>query len=94
MWWDQYPSIDHIVPVARGGEDSEPNWVTTSMLRNAAKGSWSLAQLGWELRPPGDLADWDGLTGWCLDYLTNHPELASQDTGLRQWATAARRVRP
>lgn len=94
MWWDLYPTIDHVVPVARGGEDAEPNWVTTSMLRNAAKANWTLDELDWELLPPGDLAEWDGLTGWCLQYLTDHSELAGLDAGLRQWSAAARRPGP
>jgi len=90
MWWDLSPTIDHLVPIARGGEDAETNWVTTSWLGNARKGPWTLAELGWELRPPGALADWDGLTSWCLAYLENHPEYLALDAGLRQWVNAAR----
>jgi hypothetical protein len=94
MWWDLFPTIDHVVPVARGGEDAEPNLVTTSMLRNQAKANWTLDELGWELLPPGDLAEWDGLTGWCVQYLADHSELAGLDAGLREWASAARRLGP
>lgn len=36
-FWELFPTIDHQVPVARGGEDIESNWVSTSMLRNSAK---------------------------------------------------------
>jgi hypothetical protein len=38
MWWELFPTIDHVVPVARGGVDAPENWVTTSMMRNQAKG--------------------------------------------------------
>ena len=38
-YWELYPSLDHVVPVARGGADDESNAVTTSMVRNAAKGN-------------------------------------------------------
>ena len=90
MYWDLYPTIDHIVPVARGGEDAEANWVSASMLRNAAKSNWTLAELHWELHAPGDPTDWDGLTEWCLDETPNHPDLIASDAGLRQWIAAAR----
>src|SRR5687767_2160048 len=33
-FWELSPTVDHIVPIARGGIDSDENWVTTSMLRN------------------------------------------------------------
>ena len=66
MYWDLCPTIDHVVPVARGGLDEEANWVSTSMLRNAAKANWTLDELGWQLCPPGHRDGWDGLTGWCL----------------------------
>jgi hypothetical protein len=51
MYWELFPTIDHVVPVTRGGADAEANWVTTSMLRNAAKAHWSLEELGWTLHP-------------------------------------------
>src|SRR5688500_18562286 len=45
-YWTLIPTIDHVVPVARGGIDNESNWVTTSMLRNSAKSCWTLQELG------------------------------------------------
>jgi hypothetical protein len=89
MFWELYPTIDHIVPVARGGEDAEPNWVCTSMIRNSAKANWTLAELSWALQPPGSPNDWDGLTRWCLTEAPKHPDLTTSDAGLRQWVTAA-----
>jgi hypothetical protein len=74
-FWELSPTIDHIVPVSRGGRDEEANWVTTSMRRNSAKSNWTLEELGWELHPAGDLRDWDGLTSWFLRYVTTHPPL-------------------
>lgn len=47
VFWELFPTIDHVVPVARGGADEERNWVTTSMLRNSAKAQWTLDELGW-----------------------------------------------
>jgi HNH endonuclease len=36
-FWELTPTIDHILPVSRGGSDDESNWATTSMLHNSAK---------------------------------------------------------
>jgi len=88
-YWDLFPTIDHVVPVARGGSDEEENWVTTSMTLNSAKGNSLLDQIGWELHEPGALGDWDGLGGWLLSYLDQRPELASNSYILR-WARALR----
>jgi hypothetical protein len=77
-FWDLFPTIDHIVPVARGGVDDESNWVTTSMASNAAKANWTLEQLGWNLAPPGDLESWDGMSSWLLDYLDEHDHHATR----------------
>ena len=72
-FWELFPTIDHLQPVSRGGEDTEANWVTTSMLRNSAKAHWTLTELGWGLHPPGDHAQWDGLTDWFVRYLRANP---------------------
>ncbi|MGH7665650.1 MAG: HNH endonuclease [Gemmatimonadaceae bacterium] len=74
-FWELSPTVDHIVPVARGGEDAEANWVTTSMRRNSAKSNWTLAELGWELQPPGSLEDWDGLLSWFGRYVAANRHL-------------------
>jgi hypothetical protein len=66
-YWELCPTIDHMSPVSRGGADDESNWITTSMVRNAAKSIFTLDELGWSLHPPGNIAEWDGLVGWFLD---------------------------
>ncbi|MFF0242991.1 HNH endonuclease [Rhodococcus pyridinivorans] len=91
-FWELFPTIDHRTPVARGGEDAEPNWVSTSMLRNSAKAHWTLDELGWTLHPPGDHTQWDGLAGWFVDYLTDHPELMAEPY-LAKWFRATVEVR-
>jgi 5-methylcytosine-specific restriction endonuclease McrA len=73
-YWQLFPTIDHIVPVARGGKDNDENWVTTSMLRNSAKSNWLIEELDWNLYPPGKLKEWDGLIHWFLEYVKNHPD--------------------
>ena len=52
-------TIDHVVPVARGGDDTPLNRVTTSMLHNAIKARWTVEEVGWELLPAGDFTVWD-----------------------------------
>lgn len=61
-YYDNWPTIDHIVPIARGGSNSPDNWVTTSMKGNFAKSNFTLEQLNWHLYPAGDIDKWDGLS--------------------------------
>lgn len=92
-YWELFPSLDHVVPVSRGGADGESNWVTTSMLRNSAKAHWTLDELGWSLCPPGDRREWDGLSGWFVDYVAAYPELRESPYVARWWrATVAARA--
>ena len=89
-FWQLSPTIDHLVPIVRGGSDREDNWVTTSMLRNSAKSNWTLEELGWSLKPPGSMQVWDGLLGWFRSYVSDHP-LTLQVASLREWHRAAAR---
>jgi len=91
VYWELFPTVDHMIPVARGGLDDETNWVTTSMLRNSAKSNWTLEELGWTLLPRGDLKQWDGLVGWFLEYVESNPAHLS-DPYIRRWHRAAVRV--
>jgi 5-methylcytosine-specific restriction endonuclease McrA len=91
VYWELFPTIDHVVPVARGGADDDSNWVTTSMVRNAAKSNWMLDELGWRLVDPGDPSTWDGLSRWFVDYVDAHQELLT-DPYIGRWSNATRRV--
>lgn len=86
-FWELFPTIDHEKPVARGGLDDESNWVTTSQLRNSAKANWTLEELGWQKRPPGNRRDWDGLTSWFMAFVENRKELIRHPY-LRLWHRA------
>ena len=88
VYWKLFPTVDHIIPVARGGSETEENWVTASMLRNSAKSNWTLEELGWQLFPPGDVRDWDGLMSWFLLYIERHPTFL-EDSYLKRWHRAA-----
>jgi hypothetical protein len=87
-FWELTPTVDHIVPIARGGVDAESNWVTTSMLRNSAKANWTLEELGWNVLPPGDLRAWDGLVTWFMRYVASHRDLL-QNARVATWHRAA-----
>lgn len=91
-YWELFPTIDHLIPIARGGADSEANWVTTSMLRNGAKAQWTIEELGWNLLPAGDIGQWDGLMNWYLSFVTANPKWL-ETAYLRRWHRAALRAR-
>lgn len=87
-YWELCPTIDHVVPVARGGSDDESNCVSCSMLTNSAKSAWTLAELGWQLQPAGDMAEWDGMMGWFIEQVRRHPELLTEGSTasyLKRW---------
>ena len=88
VFWELFPTVDHLVPITRGGADVEENWITTSMLRNSAKSSWTIEELGWSLLPIDCDPDWDGLTRWCLWFTEQNPEVARDDY-MKRWCMAA-----
>jgi 5-methylcytosine-specific restriction endonuclease McrA len=89
--WELYASVDHVVPVARGGVHEMDNWVTTSFMHNLIKSHWRLDDLGWELLPPGRLEEWDGMLGWFLKFTEEHPDTWALG-GIRDWRRAATRA--
>jgi 5-methylcytosine-specific restriction endonuclease McrA len=92
-YYELLPTIDHVIPVARGGSDNETNWVTTSMLRNSAKSNWILEELGWSLFPAGNLKDWDGLTSLYIELIESLLEsqsVLSQSKVLSNWYKLAK----
>lgn len=90
-YWEMTPTVDHILPVSRGGADSEENWATSSMMRNSAKSNWTLEELGWTLLPPGDIDEWDGLMGWFVSYLDDSPEHLENPL-IKKWHRAAKKA--
>lgn len=87
-YWQLFPTIDHVVPVALGGADEPANWVMTSMLRNSAKGCSTLDELGWRLHPRGSMQEWDGLMRWFIDRVAKDSNLLG-DPYLKRWHSAA-----
>jgi hypothetical protein len=87
IYWELFPTIDHLIPVARGGEDNEDNWVTTSMIRNSAKSNWTIEELGWNLHDKGNLNEWDGLVSQFLELYKSNPDL-ERNKYVREWKNA------
>jgi hypothetical protein len=87
-YWELFPTLDHIVPIARGGVDKDENIVSTSMRRNSAKSNWTLEELGWSLHPPGDRSRWDGMLAWFMDFIKKNPHI-TQEKYIVRWYKAA-----
>lgn len=83
-YWELIPTIDHVTPIALGGIDSQENWATTSMLHNAVKSNWTLAQLNWTLHKKGDYKEWDGLTELFVQLINSDHSLL-QNKYIRKW---------
>ncbi len=86
-YWELTPTVDHLYPIARGGEDKEENWITTSMLHNSIKSNWTLEEVGWKLHDRGDLKEWDGLTNEFITLVKRDEELL-KDSYIRDWYNA------
>ncbi len=83
-YWELVPTIDHIIPIAIGGEDNLSNYATTSMLHNSVKSNWTLEQLNWKLYPAGDINEYDGLTDLFVKLTENDLELFD-DPYIKRW---------
>lgn len=81
-YWQLYPTIDHVVPIAHGGTDGMDNWVTTSMQNNNIKANWTMDEIGWTLMLPRSSDSWDGLTH---DFIL----LAEKDSALLEYSAIA-----
>ncbi len=90
LYWELWPTMDHVIPVARGGTDDNSNLVCTSMGRNSAKSNWLLEEIEWQLRPPGDFEEWDGMMHWFLDYVAQHTAHL-ENKEINKWHTTAKR---
>ena len=83
-YWELIPTLDHIYPIAKGGQDDKKNWVTTSMKNNAIKSNYTIDEIHWKLYPKGNIADWDGLTSIFLKLVDKDRELL-KDSYIKSW---------
>ena len=91
VYWELFPTIDHVIPVAHGGNNDKSNLVTTSMQRNLAKLNSTIDELGWKLQPAGQFNKWDGLTGLFLNFAYSDSSILN-DPYLKRWHNAAIRA--
>ena len=70
-YYDLWASVDHVKPIARGGDNELSNLVTSSYCNNKTKNEYLLDEINAQLLPPGDLEEWDGLLGWYNEYLNS-----------------------
>lgn len=90
-YWELMPTIDHITPIALGGKDNMDNWITTSMLHNQIKSSWTLEQLNWVIQKEGNIEQWDGLTSLFFALIQNNSEYL-KDSYVKSWYQASVKV--
>lgn len=83
-YWELVPTIDHIYPIAKGGQDNEENWVTTSMKNNSIKSNYTIDEINWKLYPAGKITEWDGLTSLFVELVNNNSELLN-DNYIKNW---------
>ena len=90
-YWDLIPTIDHVYPIAKGGEDNTDNWVTTSMKNNSIKSNYTLDEIHWKLYPKGNISDWDGLTKVFMELVDKDKELLN-DSYIKNWYNVSKKV--
>lgn len=83
-YWELSPTIDHVYPIAKGGQDDPDNWVTTSMKNNSIKSNYTVEEIGWTLYPKGNVEEWDGLTQVFIILVDNNRELLN-DRYIKSW---------
>lgn len=60
VYWTHSTSLEHVIPIARGGLDRPDNYATTCYACNDARGDLLLVEIGWRKRP-ASREPWDGL---------------------------------
>ena len=103
IYWRLAPSVDHFEPVMRAHDgadiDGDDNLVTTSMMINTAKDVWTgdevPKQIRFSLIPLEEVQRqvWDGMLGWCLNYVDRHPAVLGRFQELDGWIRVARSAR-
>ena len=89
-YWELIPTLDHIYPIAKGGQDDENNWVTTSMKNNSIKSNYTIDEIHWKLYPKDDVTDWDGLTSIFIK-LVDKDKTLLKDNYIKSWYNVSKK---
>ncbi len=99
-YWTFATSIEHIVPVKRGGTNDPENLLTACWRCNEEKGTHTLLQLGWQVQPISERA-WDGLGSKLAGLIAVMDATPRLDTVMKTtrgyfegWAKAIERPQP
>lgn len=90
-YWELIPTIDHIIPIARGGQDDKSNWATTSMKNNSIKSNYTVEEIQWTLYPQGNIKDWDGLSKSFIKLVDSRQEVL-EDNYIRTWYKVSKKL--
>ena len=88
-YWELIPTLDHIYPIAKGGQDDKSNWVTTSMKNNSIKSNYTIDEIHWSLHPQGNITEWDGLSKSFMNLIDSNKELL-KDNYIKIWYTVTK----
>ena len=94
-YWELWPMLDHVIPIAQGGDYGDENLVTTSPTTNARKAQFTPEEVGLKLIEPSNIPAWDGLLGWCMDYIATHPSIIIAKVpgaSIKSWHSAAQQL--
>ena len=92
-WLELFPSLDHVIPITRNGDDTDDNIVLCSMTNNTTKRNRTLCELGWEKRACGNMNEWDGLLKVAAALIEQHPEL-KKVSYIKRWHNPALKLFP
>ena len=87
-YWEISSSCDHLIPVARGGDNRLENLVTACYRCNAQKGDWLLEEWNMSLRD-ASTSTWDGLIHPFIQVMTHY---SVQEKGLRRYYREAQQA--
>ena len=90
-YWELIPTLDHIYPIAKGGQDNKNNRVTTSMKNNSIKSNYTIDEIHWSLYPQGNIKEWDGLSNSFIKLVDNNKVLL-KDNYIKTWYAITKKL--
>jgi hypothetical protein len=90
-YYDLGACTNLLIPLSRGGKNEEENLITTTMPYILARTDQTVEEAGWRLTREGFVDEWDGMSTWYVEYITEHQELREINF-FNLWFNAARSV--